>query len=90
MPLDPQHPPARLAFQLHDTAAPLLLTTTDLTGTVTDTAPDIATWVLDDPSHQTRLADHPHTTPDADIRPDDAAYLIYTSGSTGTPKGVLV
>ncbi|MGC5016855.1 amino acid adenylation domain-containing protein, partial [Streptosporangium sp. DT93] len=95
MPLDPQHPPARLAFQLHDTAAPLLLTTTDLTDLATDltglaanTAPD--TWVLDDSSHQTRLADHPHTTPDVDIRPDDAAYLIYTSGSTGTPKGVLV
>ncbi len=28
--------------------------------------------------------------PDAEVRPDDAAWLFYTSGTTGTPKGAML
>ncbi|MFC6087550.1 amino acid adenylation domain-containing protein [Sphaerisporangium aureirubrum] len=90
MPLDPRNPPARLAFQVGDAAAPLVLTTSDLAGLAAEVAPGTATWVLDDPTRQACLGGHPETTPDVDVRPDDPAYLMYTSGSTGTPKGVLV
>ena len=81
LPLDPQLPPARLAFMTADAAVPLVLTTTDLA----HLAPDTPAWCLDQ-----HTLDGPDTPPDVDVRPDDPAYLIYTSGSTGQPKGVLV
>ncbi|MEO3808387.1 amino acid adenylation domain-containing protein [Sphaerisporangium sp. B11E5] len=90
MPLDPRNPPARLAFQVCDAAAPLLLTTSDLADLATEVAPATAIWVLDDPPRQADLARFPETAPDIDVRPVDPAYLMYTSGSTGTPKGVLI
>ncbi|MEO3808388.1 amino acid adenylation domain-containing protein [Sphaerisporangium sp. B11E5] len=89
MPLDPRNPPARLAFQVCDAAAPLLLTTSDLADLATEVAPATAIWVLDDPPRQADLARFPETAPDIDVRPVDPAYVVYTSGSTGTPKGVL-
>jgi amino acid adenylation domain-containing protein len=87
MPLDPQHPPARLAFQAADAAAPLLLTTTALAHLVGDRTPR---WHLDEPSQQARWLALPETPPAVEVCPGDPAYLIYTSGSTGNPKGVLV
>ncbi|MEV4706159.1 amino acid adenylation domain-containing protein [Actinoplanes sp. NPDC049316] len=79
MPLDPQHPPARLAAQLDDAGAPLVLTTTALA------LPGTRHWCLDE-----REFTGPDTPPATVVRPEDPAYLLYTSGSTGTPKGVLV
>jgi nonribosomal peptide synthetase DhbF len=102
LPLDPQNPAARLAFQIRDSAARLVLSTTGLAG-VADQA-DVADlddraslaarkpvrWLLDDPHCQAGVDTQPDDPPDTDVRPRDAAYLIYTSGSTGVPKGVLV
>ncbi len=93
MPLDPQNPPARLAFQIRDAATRLVLTSTDLADLAgqADQAPhNPGRWVLDDPSRQASTDMQPAGPPDSDVRPGDAAYLIYTSGSTGTPKGILV
>ncbi|MEU1041035.1 amino acid adenylation domain-containing protein [Streptomyces sp. NPDC005907] len=36
------------------------------------------------------VSGHPHTDPERDLSPDNAAYVIFTSGSTGGPKGVPV
>ncbi|MFD1120764.1 AMP-binding protein, partial [Sphaerisporangium aureirubrum] len=90
MPLDPRNPVARLAFQVGDAAAPLVLTTSDLAGLAAEVAPGTVTWVLDDPLRRAEPAGYPEVVPDVDVRPEDPAYVIYTSGSTGTPKGVLV
>ena|GEM_PF-937271 len=92
LPLDPQHPPARLAHLLRDSATVLVLTSTDLAALATDDAGDaVPCWDLDDPT-VTGAHDpvDPGPPPGVDVRPDDPAYLLYTSGSTGTPKGVLV
>ncbi len=76
VPLDPSHPPARLAHILADAGAAVLVT--DGTGPV-----------LDGPALDLRTApDAPATRPDAVAGTE--AYVIYTSGSTGLPKGVSV
>nr|BFE59782.1 hypothetical protein GCM10020063_043080 [Dactylosporangium thailandense] len=85
VPLDPQYPRDRLAFQLADAGVTLVLTTGDLA----DRLPGgVATVLLDDGAGAG--AEQPVTAPDVDVHPEDTAYVIYTSGSTGRPKGVLV
>ena len=86
LPLDPGYPPKRLAFQLSDSHADLVLTTGDLA----DRLPDDAPLLLDSDEVQREVAALPDGPPDPGIGPDDLAYVIYTSGSTGTPKGVMI
>jgi len=87
LPLDPAHPANRVAFQLSDAAAAVVITDSTLAGVLPADQPRI---LLDDPDVVRRLAEFAGTAPVCAAKPDNAAYLIYTSGSTGTPKGVLV
>ncbi|MFL6161539.1 MAG: non-ribosomal peptide synthetase [Jatrophihabitantaceae bacterium] len=87
LPLDPMHPANRIAFQLSDAKAAVVITDSSLAGVL---PPELPRLVLDDPDLALRLAELTPTPPVCAARPDNAAYLIYTSGSTGTPKGVLV
>ncbi len=84
LPLDPQYPPARLAFMVADSGAGLIL---EAEGALAGVPHECET-VLDmagldcsgyDPSNL-----------GLDIGSREAAYVIYTSGSTGEPKGVVV
>ncbi|MER7665839.1 amino acid adenylation domain-containing protein [Streptomyces sp. NPDC096193] len=84
LPVDPGHPPARIAAMLGD-AAPICLLTDGATlprlpGT------DATTLVVD---HTGAPALPPSDTP-GELTPRHPAYVIYTSGSTGRPKGVAV
>ncbi|MDP7726576.1 amino acid adenylation domain-containing protein, partial [Mycobacterium sp. TY814] len=82
LPIDPQHPSARVGFMLADTTPLAVLTTTTLTSHLpASTVPVITLDTL-------TLDDSPTTTPLPGPDPQDLAYLIYTSGTTGTPKGV--
>jgi amino acid adenylation domain-containing protein len=81
LPLDPEHPPARLAFLLRDSRARMLVTRRGLP------AAGPATLLLDDPD---ALAGAPDTNPEPAAGPGHPAYAIYTSGSTGTPKAALI
>ena len=86
LPLHPDHPRDRLAWQLADTGAKLLLTTRALRDGVPH---DGTTICLDDAGEA--LAGAPGTPPPAgSVTGDDAAYVVYTSGSTGRPKGVII
>ena len=87
LPLDPAHPAKRIAFQLADASAVVVITDSTLAGLL---PPGVAHIDLDDPDLTGRLAEFSGTAPMCAARPDNAAYLIYTSGSTGAPKGVLV
>ncbi|WP_432994354.1 amino acid adenylation domain-containing protein [Dactylosporangium sp. CA-233914] len=87
LPLDPRNPAQRIAFQLADGAAPVVVTTTGLADRL---PPDVPRLCLDDAATLERLAAAPGTAPVAGTRPDDLAYVMYTSGSTGTPKGVMI
>jgi amino acid adenylation domain-containing protein len=81
LPLDPEHPPARLAFLLRDSRARILVTRRGLP------AAGPVTLLLDDPDP---LAGAPDTNPERAAGPGHPAYAMYTSGSTGTPKAALI
>ncbi|MFD0269308.1 amino acid adenylation domain-containing protein, partial [Streptomyces sp. NPDC127106] len=89
VPLDPEHPSARLARILQDTRPAVLVTHDALRGRLPDEpAPDLV--VLDAPETAARLAACSPTAPAVDADPRHPAYVVHTSGSTGRPKGVLV
>ncbi|HEU4423637.1 MAG TPA: amino acid adenylation domain-containing protein, partial [Pilimelia sp.] len=86
LPLDPAHPPARLAAVLDDARAPVLVAAD--TGLVPGYAGRVLTPEGPD-AHDTGTGVDAGfmSTP---ARPDQLAYVVYTSGSTGQPKGVMV
>jgi len=79
LPLDPTHPPHRIAYQLTDSGATTVLAALGVRVTA---RPGVRVVRLpaEGDGHATR----------PDVDPVDAAYLIYTSGSTGRPKGTVV
>ncbi|MFE9674083.1 amino acid adenylation domain-containing protein [Streptomyces sp. NPDC006259] len=103
--VDPDYPPARIAYMLQD-AAPKLLITSSTAGITTDTDHlliDAPEFLADADADADAAADpDPDPDPAADDRrpvgaderlrplePGCPAYLTYTSGSTGRPKGVI-
>ncbi|MFL6129470.1 MAG: amino acid adenylation domain-containing protein [Mycobacteriales bacterium] len=79
LPLDPGHPPDRLAALLADAGPVLVLTTSTLDGRLPAGVRRLPLDRLPTP-----------TAPPTPPAPGHPAYLIYTSGSTGRPKGVVV
>ena len=87
VPLDPTYPPARVAYMLADTAAPVVLTETALQA---DLSAYAGRTLCLDTDWAGRVADQPVHNPRQTATADSLAYVIYTSGSTGQPKGVMV
>ncbi|GAB3740918.1 hypothetical protein GCM10027598_71130 [Amycolatopsis oliviviridis] len=87
LPIDPDHPAARVDLLL-DTADPaLVLTSRDTAAALPECQPpvlDLDSLNLDDPGAPIVEG------PDRLLRPDNLAYVMYTSGSTGKPKGVAI
>ncbi|MEQ1975256.1 amino acid adenylation domain-containing protein [Xenorhabdus sp. SGI240] len=91
VPLDPEYPLERLAYQLSDSKPVWLLTQRHLQAHLP--AQDIPTLLLDDDDHRNAVAQQPSHNPDIrqmGLQPHHLAYIIYTSGSTGQPKGVML
>ncbi|MFI2612906.1 amino acid adenylation domain-containing protein, partial [Kitasatospora sp. NPDC018616] len=86
LPLDPETPAERLAHQLADSAARVLITRQDLLAVLPEHS---ARTVLLDRDAEA-VAARPAHDPLVETTADDLVYTIYTSGSTGRPKGVLV
>ncbi|WP_431884834.1 non-ribosomal peptide synthetase [Micromonospora wenchangensis] len=82
LPLDPEHPWPRIAYQLSDSGAKVLLTHADaeLPG---DADCTVLPLVSTGAEHRPDVAEEP-------VLPERPAYMIYTSGSTGRPKGTVV
>ncbi|HYN22983.1 MAG TPA: amino acid adenylation domain-containing protein, partial [Thermoanaerobaculia bacterium] len=85
LPLDPEHPPERLAFILEDSAVPVLITSAALARRLPAGAAAVVTLDgLDEwPESAERLRIAGYIAGSA----ANLAYVIYTSGSTGRPKG---
>ncbi|WP_161915248.1 non-ribosomal peptide synthetase [Methylosinus sp. C49] len=89
VPLEPTHPPARLASMLARSGARVLLTETQwLDALRSDVDRELSVWCFD--RDAATLADLEDDDPGDVARPDHLAYCIYTSGSTGEPKGVSI
>ncbi|MBE8597849.1 non-ribosomal peptide synthetase [Xenorhabdus sp. BG5] len=91
IPLDPEYPTERLAYQLSDSQPAWLLTQRHLQTRLP--TQDIPTLLLDDDNHRNAVAQQPTHNPDIrqmGLQPHHLAYIIYTSGSTGQPKGVML
>ncbi|MCK1813217.1 non-ribosomal peptide synthetase [Streptomyces sp. XM4011] len=86
LPLDPAHPPRRLAYVLRDAGAPAVVTRRTLLAAFEDTG--LPRLTLDGPDAAEARA--PDTDPAPRGTAENLAYVIYTSGSTGEPKGVAV
>ena len=85
LPLDPAHPPERLARILASAKPRLALAASSLPGDVEVLTPDA--WPSQDMASEGPAS--PGRRP-AGPAPEDAAYAIYTSGSTGEPKGAVI
>lgn len=85
LPLDPQLPPARLAFLIEDARPAVILTQASLAGGIAPAGSALV--IIDNIPPQDRF------TPSEErpsCRGDDLAYVLYTSGSTGKPKAVEI
>jgi amino acid adenylation domain-containing protein len=85
LPLDPDHPPERLAGLMADGGIGLLLTQAR-PGERIPRREGIGVLDLD----RDRMDSEPEHNPDVRLHGHNLAYVIHTSGSTGRPKGVAV
>jgi amino acid adenylation domain-containing protein len=86
VPMDPEHPKARLLFTLTDAQAPILLTQQVLL----ERLPEHQAKVLCIDGDSSLIAANASANPIVRVQADALAYLMYTSGSTGEPKGVAI
>ncbi|MCA9954452.1 MAG: amino acid adenylation domain-containing protein, partial [Anaerolineales bacterium] len=84
VPFDPTYPTQRLQYMLDDTAAPVILTDSNLDHLETGNCTVLAWNDL-----QAQLNQQPTNNLNLAYDSADPAYIIYTSGSTGQPKGVI-
>jgi len=86
LPLDPAHPPERLAWMLEDAGARLVVA--DAASSDAAALDGIRVLLADD-AEDARPAEGDGSVR-SDVGPEEVAYVVYTSGSTGRPKGVEV
>ena len=86
VPLDPAHPPQRLAEIVEQIEAPVIL----------GSATTEASWrgqsvsFIDIPGLVQQLSEQEPPLMVSRVTPADLAYVMFTSGSTGKPKGVMI
>jgi amino acid adenylation domain-containing protein len=86
VPLDPTYPEKRLAFMLHESSSPVLVTQQAFIDEFIDCSARMI--FLDTDWEKVRQESERNLI--AESKSDSLAYVIYTSGSTGQPKGVAV
>jgi amino acid adenylation domain-containing protein len=87
LPLDPTHPPERLAFALADGGAAVVLAVSALAHLL-PARPELQVIAVD--AEAAAIAARSPRRPAVPADPELPAYVIFTSGSTGRPKGVII
>lgn len=97
LPLSVLFGPDALTFRLQDSAAKILITTSDIAdkiASIRDQLPALETILIcDDDSEDSfwpLVNTQPNSFENVLTSADDPALLIYTSGTTGPPKGALI
>ena len=85
VPLNLDHPRARVELQLAESSAKVLITDGAF-----DDGLEFAGETIDLARDRDLLSAGPIANPASITSPEDLVYVIYTSGSTGVPKGVAV
>ena len=86
LPLDPAYPPERLAFQLEDAGAAVVLTQQRWKERLQSCAGRLL-YLDEEWERINQESDHEAVS---EVGAENLAYVIYTSGSTGRPKGVML
>jgi amino acid adenylation domain-containing protein/FkbM family methyltransferase len=87
LPLDPAHPPDRLAYVLRDSRAVFVVGSRQTLSNL-PAVEGLPSLCLED--ERPRIDAEPRLAGSSAVEPSTRAYVIYTSGSTGRPKGVEV
>ena len=87
-PLEPSHPPARLASIVDQLKAKILVCSPVHSDLCHTTFPGCGIFVLDDCRFAGLVKND--TAPPVKICPENAAYVVFTSGTTGIPKGIVI
>jgi amino acid adenylation domain-containing protein/non-ribosomal peptide synthase protein (TIGR01720 family) len=86
LPLDPEQPAARLAYQVKTAGSSILITQQSLLQQFCDL--EVQALLID--SAGALFEEQSEKDPELATSPDSPVYTIYTSGSTGAPKGVSI
>ena len=87
VPLDPDYPQERLQYMLGNSEPAALLTQARVKLRLEPLPAGLPTLDLAD---AWSWSGQPESNPEAELTPENLAYVVYTSGSTGKPKGVMV
>ncbi|MBX9853878.1 MAG: amino acid adenylation domain-containing protein, partial [Gemmatimonadaceae bacterium] len=91
VPIDPEHPSARVRSILESSNSAAILTDSVWSGLATIEGSNLAVVRLSALGLPVAGAGVVKSTPPGHVlRPHSTAYIMFTSGSTGTPKGVMV
>ncbi|KAL6812971.1 hypothetical protein GGI42DRAFT_313353 [Trichoderma sp. SZMC 28013] len=91
VPLDPSHPPQRLAQIVSQTNATTVLTSPTnalICETLFSNIIEVTELLNKKLAESSKYAEG--VCPKTNVSPRDGAYMLFTSGSTGTPKGFLM